>query len=171
MKRNLAIAFLGLCFVVGGFVRAEASGSGSPKVAFVDLQRTLNETKAGKAAKRRLESKKKKKQRELNKKQQELQKAAAELDKQRMMLKPDVLQKRERELQQKYVKLQETYMQLQQGLVAEEAQLVKEIFAKAAPAIKTVAKRKGYSMVVDKSMVLWAQGGLDITDQVNNRIK
>ncbi len=171
MNRNFAIAFLGLCFVVGGFVRAEAQSSGKSSVGFVDLQRTLNETKVGKAAKKRLEKNKKKKQQELDRRQKALQKSAAELDKQRMMLKPAILQKRERELQQKYVKLQETYMQLQQGLVAQEAELVKEIFAKAAPAIKIVGKQKGLSMVVDKTMVLWATDALDITDSVNKRIK
>ena len=171
MNRNFAIAFLGLSFVVGGFVRAEAQGASSNKVAFVDLQRTLNETGAGKAAKKRLENTKKKRQGELDKKQKSLQKAATELEKQRMMLKPAVLQQRERELQEKYVKLQETYMQLQQGLVAEEGKLVKEIFAKAAPAIKAVAAEKGYVMVLDKSTVLWAGKGLDITSAVNKRIK
>lgn len=172
MKRNLAIALLGLCFVVGGIVRAEAQGSASgQKIGYVDLQRTLNETKAGKAAKKRLETDKKKKQQELDQQQQALQKAATELDKQRMMLKPDVLQKRERELQEKYVKLQETYMQLQQGLVAQEAELVKEIFAKAAPVIKAVAEEKGYAMVLDKTTVLWANTDLDITGDVNKRIK
>jgi outer membrane protein len=170
MQRNIGIALLGVCFVVGGIVRAEAQGAATGKVGYVDLQRTLNETKAGKAAKKRLEDNKKK-QRELDQKQKALQQSAAELDKQRMMLKPDVLQKRERELQEKYVKLQETYMQLQQGLVAQEAELVKEIFAKAAPVIKQVAAQKGYTMVVDKTMVLWADANLDITGEVNNRIK
>ena len=159
-------------FFVGGFVRAEAQSSVSGGVGFVDLQRTLNETKVGKAAKKRLEQNKKKKQNELDKKQKALQKAAAaELDKQRIMLKPDVLQKRERELQAKYVKLQESYMQLQQGLVAQEAELVKEIFAKAAPAIKKVGKTKGLTMVVDKTMVLWASDALDITNDVNKQIR
>lgn len=171
MNRNFAIAFLGICFVVGGIVRVEAQVSPAGKVGFVDLQRTLNETSVGKKAKKRLETQKKKKQRELDKKQKELQKAAAELDKQRMMLKPDVLRARERSLQEKYVKLQETYMQLQQSLVAQEAELVKEIFAKAAPEIKKVAKQKGFTMVLDKTMVLWADANLDITDTLNKRIK
>ena len=156
--------------IVAGFIRAEAQG-GSAKIGYVDLQRTLNETGAGKKAKKRLETQKAKKQKELDKKQKALQKAATELEKQRMMLKPDVLQARERELQEKYVKLQETYMQLQQGLVAQEAELVKEIFSKAAPVIKTVAKEKGYSLVLDKATVLWANDGLDITAEVNKRIR
>lgn len=172
MNRNFAIALLGVCFVIGGFVRAEAeSPSLVTKVGYVDLQRTLSETKVGKAAKKRLERNKKKKQSELDKKQKGLQKSADELKKQQMALKPEILRQRQRELQQKYVKLQETYMQLQQNLVAQEAQLVKEIFAKASPAIKAVAKRRGLTMVVDKSMVLWAEGSLDITNEVNKKIK
>jgi outer membrane protein len=152
MNRTLGIAFLGLCFIAGGLMRADAQGAGSNRVAYVDLQQTLNETKAGKAAKKRLERQKAKRQRELDKEQAALQKAAVELDKQRMMLKPDVLKKREQELQAKYVKLQETYMKLQQGLVAEESELVKEIFGKAAPIIARVAKKKGFTMVVDRRL-------------------
>ena len=171
MNRSFAIALLGLCFIAGGIMRADAQGSAKGKVAFVDLQQTLNQTNAGKKAKKRLENQRKQRQKKLDKEQKALQKAAAELDKQRMMLKPEVLQKRERELQERYVKLQETYLQLQQGLVQQEAELVKEIFAKAAPVIQKVAKEKGYTMIVDRAMVLWASDALDITGEVNKRIK
>lgn len=173
MNRSLGIAFLGLSFVVGSFVRAEAQGgSGATgKVGYVDLQRTLNETQAGKSAKKKLEADKAKKQKELDRKQQELQQYAAELDKQRLVLKPDVLRQRERELQEKYVKLQETYLQLQQGLVAQEAELVKQILLKATPVIKEIAAKRGYSMIVDKNAVLWASDALDITNEVNQRVK
>ncbi|MBL4635264.1 MAG: OmpH family outer membrane protein [Kofleriaceae bacterium] len=170
MKHNVAIAFLGICFVVGGFVRAEAQGGANPKIGFMDLQRTLSETKVGKGAKRRLEATKKKKQNELNRKQKSLQSAASELEKQRMMLKPAVLQKRERALQEKYVKLQETYMTLQQSLVAQEAELVKEIFGKAAPVIKKVAKQKGFTVILDKTAILWADSKFDITKSVNGQL-
>lgn len=175
MHRSLAIATLGLCFVVGGFLRADAASpsAASTKVGYVDLQRTLNETAAGKKAKKRLEGDKKKKQRALDRQQKELQKFAAELDKQRVVLKPDVLRQRERELQEKYVKLQEVYLQLQQDLAKQEAQLVQEIFGKAAPVIQEIAKRRGYDMILEKneSAVLWGQNALDITDEVNRRIK
>ncbi len=172
MKRNLAVAFLGLCFVVGGFVRAEAQGGSSgAKIAFIDLQRTLTETKVGRDAKKRLENNLKKKQRQLDKEQKALKGAAEQLAKQQMMLKPEVRAKRERDLQQKYVALQETYMKLQQDLVAQEAKLVKEIFKKAAPVIKKVAMQKGYTYVLDKTMVLWAESRFDITAEVSKRIK
>lgn len=173
MNRSLAIAFLGVSLVVAGMVRADAAGGDESKVGYVDLQSTLNQTRAGRKARKRLERDKKKKQSALNKKQKELQKFAAELDKQRTVLKPDVLRQRERELQQKYVQLQETYMKLQQELASQEAQLVQSIFKKASPVIKKIARRRGFTMILEKneSAVLWASGALDITKEVNKRIK
>jgi outer membrane protein len=173
MHRSIAIAILGVSLIVLGLVRADAAGPAVPKLAYVDLQRTLHETNAGKQARDKLEKEKQKKQQELDKRQQELQKSAQELDKQRQVLKPDVLKQRERELQEKYVKLQETYMKLQQELAQEEAKLVREIFAKAAPVIQQIAKSKGYTMVLEKneSAVLFADPSLDITAEVNKLIK
>ena len=171
MNRTLVIAFLGVAFVVGGVMRADAAGTSStPKIGYVDLQRTLNETAAGKKAKARLEADKTRKQKELDKKQKELQNFAAELDKQRVVLKPNVLRQREQELQQKYVNLQQRYFQLQQELQKQENTLIQRIFGKAYPAIKVIAKQGGYTMILEKSSVLWAADGLDITDQVNKRL-
>lgn len=173
MNRFWAIAILGAGLLVAGAVSVEAQGSKSSKIGYVDLQRTLNETSAGKKARKKLESDKKRKQKELDKDQKKLQKFAAELDKQRVVLKPDVLRQRERELQEKYVKLQETYLKLQQDLAKMEAKLVSDIFRKASPVIKEIAKNKGYKMILEKneSAVLWADPALDITSEVNKKIK
>jgi outer membrane protein len=177
MNRSLAIALLGLAVIVVGILRPEtgdAAGEATraPKIGYVDLQRSLNETGAGKRAKGKLEADKKKKQDELDKKQKELQGFAAELDKQRVVLKPEVLRQREKELQEKYVQLQERYFKLQQELAKAEAQLVREIFNKAAPVIQDIAKRGGYTMILEKNegAVLWADTGLDITSEVNKKL-
>jgi outer membrane protein len=180
MNRHTAIAILGVAFVVGGMITAYAGPGATPpaaakppKIGYVDLQRSLNETAAGKRAKGKLEGDKKKKQGELDKKQKELQGFAAELDKQRAVLKPDVLRQREKELQEKYVQLQERYFQLQQELAKQEATLVRDIFGKAAPIIQEIAKRDGYTMILEKNegAVLWADGGLDITSEVNKKLQ
>lgn len=173
MNRTLVIAFLGVALVVAGVMRADAAGTSSiPKIGYVDLQRTLNETAAGKKAKARLEADKARKQKELDKKQKELQAFAAELDKQRVVLKPNVLRQREQELQEKYVNLQKRYFQLQQDLQKQEATLIQQIFGKASPVIKDIARREHYTMILEKNegAVLWSVDGLDITDQVNKRL-
>jgi outer membrane protein len=173
MNRSLAIAFLGVAITVAGVVQADAAGTAmAVKVGYVDLQRTLNETGAGKKAKAKLEADKKAKQAQLDKQQKELQQFAAELDKQRVVLKADVLRQREQELQQKYVALQQTYFQLQQDLAKSEATLVRDIFGKAAPIIQDIAKQQGYTIIFEKNegAVLWSVDGLDITSDVNKRL-
>ncbi len=173
MNKSTAVVILGICLVAAGIMRADAAGGAPAKIAYVDLQKTLNETAAGKQARKKLEADKAKKQKALDKDQQDLQKMAAELDKQRVVLKPDVLRQREKELQEKYVKLQETYLKLQQDLAKMEAQLVNDIFLKASPVIKEIAQAQGYTMVLEKneSAVLWADAALDITAEVNKKVK
>lgn len=172
MNRSLAIAFLGIALIIGGMVKADAAGSSSEfKVGFVDLERTLVETPAGKRASQAFDKTRKQKQKELDQKQQALQQYAAELEKQRMMLKPDVLKQRQEELQKRYVEVQELYVKLERDLTAERTKLIQEILKKAGPAIQAVAKEKGYAMIVDRSAVLWSNDALDLTDEINKRIK
>lgn len=174
MNRNsLPILFLGLCIVAFGIVRAEAQGSGETKIGVVDLQRTLKETAAGKAAKRKLEADKKKKQTALDAKQKALQEKAANLNKQQAVLKPAVLRKRQMELQKEYAELEQTFMKLQQELAAMEAKLVQDIFRKASPIIKKLAESKGLTMVIEKNegAVLYAIPAIDLTPAVNRQIK
>ena len=172
MRNAWVLMVLGVMLVAAGVMRADAAGPAAQKIAYVDLQRTLNETAVGKAARKKLENDKAKKQAELKKKETEVTTMAAELDKQRAILKPDVLRQRERELQQKYVELNDFYMKLQQDLAKQEAQLVKEIFDQAAPIIADIGQRDGYTIVLEKneSAVLWAAPSTDITPEVNKRL-
>lgn len=173
MNRSLPILLLGLCIVAFGIVRAEAQGSGAVKIGVVDLQRTLKETNAGKAAKRKLEANKKKKQKALDVKQKALQKKAANLNKQQAVLKPAVLRKRQLELQKEYAELEQTFLKLQQELAQMEAKLVQDIFRKASPVIKKIANAKGFTVVIEKNegAVLYAAPAIDITGQVNKQIR
>jgi outer membrane protein len=173
MKSAWVLMGLGVLLVAAGVMRADAAGPAAQKIAYVDLQKTLNETAVGKKARKKLEDDKAKKQAELKKKETEVTTMAAELDKQRGVLKPDVLKQREMEVQKKYVALQELYMQLQQDLAKQEAALVREIFAKAGPVIEKIAKKDGYTLILEKneSAVLFAADGMDITAQVNAQVK
>lgn len=172
MRKALVLGALGLSLVIFAMVRADAAAPPAAKIGYIDLQKTLNETKQGKKAKSRLEAQKKKKQAEVDKKQEELKKYAEELDKQRVVLKPEVLRQREKELQDKYIELQNLFMQFQQELAKMEAELTREIFNAAAKHIETIAKRDGFTMILEKSesAVLWGVPEVDITDEVNKKM-
>jgi outer membrane protein len=165
MKRTLLMATF--CLLTLG--RAEAA---PPRIGYVDLQRTLNETRAGKAARERLESEKKRKQTEIDKQQTALKKEFDDFEKQKLVLKDDARAKKERELQEKYVGLQNKFMELQQELSKSEAKLTREILEKAGKIIEDIAKSQGYSMIVEKNegAVLWADPTNDITSELNKRL-
>jgi outer membrane protein len=177
MNRFHLLALCGLALMavpvidhVAGGREAEA-GSTTVKVAVVDLERTLYETPAGKRADKKFEKTRKKKQGQLDKEQKELQKQAAELDKQSTVLKEDVLEKKKAELQQKFVDLQQLYVKLEKDLASERTQLIQDLLKQAAPIIEELAKADGVSLVVDASAVVWADKALDLTDDLNAKMK
>lgn len=171
MNRHVAVFFLGVALVVTSMVSVDAAGPTPGKIGFVDLQVTLRKTPAGKRAKRKFDAYKKRKQTALDKAQSDFKKYAAALEKQRLVLKPAALRQRQRALEKKYVAVQQMYVKLERELASEQSKLIKSILAKAAPAIRAVAKKGGYSMVMDRSAILWADGAADITPAVNRRIK
>jgi outer membrane protein len=163
---------IALAVVIGSNMRGEAAGTQPSKIGFIDLQRTLQETKAGKTAKAKLEAQKTEKQKQVNEKKEALMKAKDEFDKQKLVLKPDAAAKRQQDLETQYAELQQTFMQLQQDLAKQEAQLTKDIFTKAATIIESIAKRDGYTMIVEKNegAVLWGDRSFDITEEVDKRL-
>lgn len=148
----------------------EAAGA-TVKVAVIDLERTLYETPAGKRADEKFEKTRKKKQGELDKKQKELQKYAAELDKQATVLKPDVLKTKKVELEKKFVELQQLYVKLEKDLAGERTKLIDGLLKQAGPHIEDLAKAEGVDLIVDASAVVWAAGAIDLTDELNAKMK
>lgn len=170
MHRSLAIAFLGIAFIVGGMMSATAS-PGSFKVGFVDFDQILLDTPTGKRATAAFEKELNKKQAELDKEQKKLQAAAAELQKQRALLKPDVLKQKEAELQKGLVALQETYVKLERDLVEQRTKLIQEIIKQARPVITDIAKQNGYDLIVDRTIVVWGDSSYDLTSTIKARMK
>ena len=141
------------------------------KIGYVDMQRAINETAEGQAAKKKLKGMFETKQKELDEKQTELKKMKEDLDKQRTILKQDVIQQREKDLQEKFVQLQGTYVRLQKDLSEKEAGLMKDIMGKMQGVIAQIASQENFTIVLEKteSSILWAKPSLDLTNEVIRR--
>jgi outer membrane protein len=164
MTRSI-FAFTIAYALVGGF--AARAALADDKIAFVDLQRALEETNDGKAAKSRLKSDFDKKQKELDARQTEIKKEKDDFDKQAGMLKDDAKNKKAAELQQKVVALQETYMRLQKELGEKEQEATRGILGKLSAVVAKIAERDHFSLVLERSSsVVYGQPQLDITMEV-----
>lgn len=171
MSKSLAIGFLGVALIIVGMVRADATGGVSGKVGVVDLEKTLLKTSVGKKAQAEFQRELKKRQQRLDGKMARFKQEAAEFEKQKSILTQSAAAKKQRELQKKYVELQKLYTKLEQELAASRVKLIRTILAKAAPHIRTIAKERNLSMILDKSSVLFAAPGADITAELNRKMR
>src|SRR5690348_13938167 len=96
MKRNWMFGVMALAAATP-FVTLEGLARAEQKIAYVDLQRALEETEEGKHAKAKLKTDFEKKQKELDARQEELKKMKADLDKQSSILKPEALAQKQQE--------------------------------------------------------------------------
>lgn len=139
------------------------------KLGYVDLQRALNEVEEGASAKKALKKEFDEKQKQLDVKQNELKQLKDELDSRGTMMKPEVKQEKLNELQKKLMETQQTYMALQQELSKREQDATAEIFKKMGVILQAMGEEQSYTLIVEKSAVLYAKGALDLTNELIRR--
>ena len=137
------------------------------KLAMVDMQKVLNDTKAGQAARAKLESNGKSKAAKFDKKRAKLEADAAKLG----TLSGNELAALQEQLQRDQLELQNLYATIQQGLMEDEAKMTEQIYKNAADIVKDVSGEKGLDLVLvrDPMTVIYAKEGLDITAEVVKR--
>ena len=138
------------------------------KIAFVDLQRALNETEDGRRAKNQLKKLFDKRQTSLDGQQEGLKQQKEQLERDAKILKQDALQKRAEEYQKKFIELQTTYVEYQRELAEKEAELTKNIFARMEAILRRMGTSEGYAMIVDRNEggIVWGRTDLDLTDRL-----
>jgi outer membrane protein len=138
------------------------------RIAYLDLQRVMSETREGRDAQKRLESLRKSRQAELDKSSAELKTVREQIERQRLLLKPDALAAKEREFQEKFSTLQGTYLRLQQDLSTEEAKAMRRVLGKTHTLAEKIATREGFQLVLEKNNagIIWANRSLDLTNEI-----
>lgn len=138
------------------------------KVGYVDVQKAVQATAAGKKAKATLDGEFKKRKDGLDKKKSDIEKMGQDLEKKKSVLSEEVLGKKQMELQEEMMKFQKVVGENQLEIQKKEEELVGPILEKMKGVVEKVAKEKGYSMVLEKKAqnVLYAVADADLTDAV-----
>lgn len=172
LRRLSGVLFLSMAMFGGAAVvdapEVHAAVPDIGKVAVVDMQRILNETKAGKKARRDLESASSSKQKKLDKRRQKLESDQAKI----ATMKDQQAQAAAAEkFQRDYYELQSMYMTLQQELAEQEARTLEKMYANCQKLAKELAKDYSLDLVLirDQSTVLYVAGGIDLTAEVIKR--
>lgn len=138
------------------------------RIALVDIQRCIMETKEGKRAKKDLEDTFAKGQARIDRKAKDLQKRFADLQAKAPMLSEAELMKRQEELVRSQSELEQLGMELQQEVMEKESLLTEQIYGRVSDIVAQIALEEKIQVVLIRSemTVLWADPKLDLTNRV-----
>jgi outer membrane protein len=161
MKRLVLMALM-LAVMTGSAWAADI------KLGYLDMQRTLNTSEAGKAAKSQLQEKLKKYQEQVNVKQEELQKLKTDLEKQGMALTEASRAAKEKDYQQKLKDFQRFTKDAEEDLQARDGEFTKKILETLEKIVQEYGKKHNYSMIFDarSAGMLYADPGADLTEEI-----
>jgi outer membrane protein len=162
MKKLVVLLLVGLGLVASP-VMAQAQ-----KIGYVDLQKALNLSAAGKEAKEKIKAKVQSYDAEVQQRQEELKKLKEDLEKQAMLLSEEARNTKERDYQQKVKDYQRFTKDIQESLQQTDADLTRKILERLLKVVQEVGKQSGYTIILEKteSSLVYADESIDITDQV-----
>ena len=138
------------------------------KIAYVDIQKAVNESNAGKDAKKLITKDVEKFQGQIADKQKILQTMKESLEKQAPMLNPDARATREKDYQNKLREFQRWGEDTQNEINQKRMEMERNISIGLQKVIQKVGADEGYTLILEKneSIVLFVSKALDITDRV-----
>ena len=136
------------------------------KIAYVDIQRAINECNAGKEAKKGITKDVEKIQHLGVEKQKELQTMKESLEKQTLMLTQDARAAKEKEFQNKVRDYQRWADDNQKEIQQKTQDMERQISAGLLKVIQKMGSDEGYSFILEGGMLPYASKAIDITDRV-----
>jgi outer membrane protein len=136
------------------------------KIGFIDVQRAISESQAGKRAKEKFQAQIKKAEGDLLKEKSELERLKADLDKKGPLLKDEERRNLEVELQRRYTNYQRGMTDQQQDLRQKESEMTADILKELEKIVNEVGKAEKFTLILERSQVLYSDQGIDITNRV-----
>lgn len=159
-----------LAIFIAFFLYITPSIAADLKLAYIDAQKILDNSKAGKRTKSTIEEYVKSRQKIIDLEEEDLKRLDSELARQAAVLSPEAKREKEEILKKKFADYQKKAADLRSEVDNKKLEAIKEFNQGLEEAVKRVAEREGYIMVLDKSPMggplVYAKESLDITDKV-----
>ena len=138
------------------------------KLGYVDLQRALNDSSAGKAAKEKFKSEVSRAEQVLEKRKNEVEKLKDELEKKGLLLNDDQRDALERDYRDKLREFERAYKDSQQELQIKDRQLTGRILEELRQVIYQIGEQGNYTVILEgnNTVVLYGAKAIDLTQTV-----
>ena len=157
------------CLVAAGILSAGVTfAEATPKIGYVDLQRALNESEAGKRAKEEFKVQVDKLQAVLKKQKDEIDSLKDQLDKKSLVMKEEERGNLEEDYQKKLRDFERNYKDSQADLQKKDNELTGAIIKDLGEVIRSYGEREGYTLILENSSnaVLYGAKSADLTDAI-----
>lgn len=144
-------------------VTASAQGQ---KMGYVDLQRALSESQAGKRAKDKFKVEVDRLQSRLKKQKDEIDRLKEQLEKKASVMKAAEREEMEDDFRKKMRDFEREYKDSQADLQKKDSDLTSSILRELQKVIQDLGEREDYAMIVEMNSLLFADRSLDLTDRV-----
>ena len=141
------------------------------KLGYVDMQKALNESKAGKKALGELQKLMEERKSGLQKQKEALEKRKDELDKQGLLLNEETRKTRENEIRTLERDYSRTLSDLKEEFGRRESEFTDGIRKDLLKVIENIGKEGGYTLLLEKqySAILYAPTTIDLTETLIKR--
>lgn len=138
------------------------------EIYVVDVQRVINDSVLGKAARAKIQAEATSREARLEKIKNEVQAQRAELEKQARLLAADALEQRQESLQRKERELARAVQDEREELGKRNDIILERVVRTVDEVTADLAKQNGYDVVLerDRQLVLYVSKQFDITDRV-----
>lgn len=137
------------------------------KIAVIDVNKILNESEAGKEARKKMEARYEELKKKIEKVNQEARTMKEELDKQKILLGKEKAREREEALAGKVGELRQLTQEAEKEMQARQGELTREVLKRVEGKIDKVVEEEKIDLLIDRgSGVVHAATSLDITEKV-----
>ena len=162
--RRIAVSFAAALTAIAAAARAQPM-----KLAYVDVQRAIQETDEGKAARTRLKGEFDQRRAQIDRKSADLEKMQQEYEKQAPVLSDEAKRKKQEEFQKAVIEARKSAGDLQEDMSRQEQQAMAAILQRLTQVVAEIAERESLTYVMDKGTLLYAPAAADITNEVVRR--
>jgi outer membrane protein len=141
------------------------------RVAVIDVNKILNDSEAGQAAKKKMEARYEELKKTIDAKQEEARKIKEEIDKQKVMVGKEKLKEKEDALQAKLNELRQLTQEGEREMQTRQSELTREVLKSVEAKVDVVVKADKLDLVLEKSAgVVHYNESMDITLRVLNLV-
>lgn len=164
-RRLFALLLLAVAMSFASPAMAQAA----PKIAVVDFQSAIQQTKEGQAAQKKLDAAFQQKKTAIDQMEGQLRQMKADYDKQASILSDSARKAKEQEMMTLQAQYQQAYLQSEQDMQALYGQLMQNLLDKMKMIVTQIGKEKGYTLIIEKGAVVYSMDSIDLTAELVKR--